>query len=123
MYAIRSYYANIQSNKSNISEEFDIKFSDMSNEEIIALNEKLKNSKKDYLLIGEKVFSGNWLRSEILDFELSLRPYTTNEENGEIIFVEYIPTIEFKFIDEGKEYRGTYSLANQNYQFEPSFRC
>lgn len=96
------------------------KFFNLTNDQLIKLREELKNSKNNYVIAGEKIFSGSWLRSEIEEFDLEFQFFSTSK-NGKIIYTEYIPVINFLFTDNGKKYKGTFStLLNTQYKGDTS---
>ena len=109
--------------KEELENEYGVNFSDLSNEEILKLSNKLEKSKLNYNLIGEKIYSGDWLKTEIKDFKLEYSSFITSDaDTGEIIYEEIIPEIKFTFLDKGKEYKATYSLANTKYSVENSLK-
>lgn len=85
----------------------------------LATQEELNEYKKSMIVIGEKITSGDWLRTEIIDFDLSY-----NEHYETILGLKgvvYTPVINFKFKDKGKIYSGEYH-EDSTYKGENSLK-
>lgn len=76
-----------------------------------ALKEKLK----ELPIIGSKIFSGNWLKSEVKDVDVYLKPlYQSDGDTGKTTKVTYIPTLKITYEHNGKEYVKDYSNSDSN---------